>query len=124
MVFSMKHNLYKILTLQEWDNAKKSGYVITDLDQNDGFIHLSTSIQLGLTLSLYFKDYKKVALLQVDTDMVKDKLIFEESVPKGSRAGLFPHIYADLLTEQIIEVWLLERGAFILPEEILTQSES
>lgn len=122
--YSSKHDVYKILTLQEWDTAKKNGRVITDLDQRDGFIHLSSSSQLSLTLSLYFKDYKEVVLLQVDTDKVKDKLIFEEPVPKGSRAGLFPHIYGELLTEQITKAWVLERGAFLLPEEILIQSET
>ena len=48
--FSMKHDVYKILTLEEWNTAKKNGKVITELDQNDGFVHLSTSNQLGLSL--------------------------------------------------------------------------
>ena len=122
--FSMKNDLYKILTLQEWNTAKKNGAVVTELDQNDGFIHLSTSSQLGLTLSLYFKDHKNVVLLQLDTNKLKDKVVFEEPVPKGSRAGLFPHIYGELLTEQITKVWYLERGAFVLPDEVLIQSET
>ena len=63
--FSMKHDVYKILTLEEWNTAKKNGKVITELDQNDGFVHLSTSNQLGLTLSLYFKDHKNVVLLLI-----------------------------------------------------------
>ena len=122
--FSMKYDVYKILTLDEWKAAKENGKVITELDQNDGFVHLSTSSQLGLTLSLYFKDHKKVVLLQVDTNMIEDKLIFEEPIPKGDRAGLFPHIYGELLTEHITKSWFLERGAFILPDEVLAQSEN
>ena len=122
--FSIKHDVYKILTPKEWETAKENGKVLTEPDHNDGFIHLSTSSQLGLTLSLYYKDYKEVVLLQVDTDKVKDKLILEEPVPRGSRSGFFPHIYGELLTEQITKVWYLERGAFVLPEEILIQSET
>ena len=120
----MKHDVYKILTLEEWNTAKKNGKVITELDQNDGFVHLSTSNQLGLTLSLYFKDHKNVVLLQINTQMLKDKLIFEEPIPKNDRTGLFPHIYGELSTEHITKSWFLERGAFALPDEVLAQSES
>tara|TARA_B100001057_G_scaffold93247_1_gene89606 strand:+ start:740 stop:1216 length:477 start_codon:yes stop_codon:yes gene_type:complete len=122
--FSMKHDVYKILTLEEWNTAKKNGKVITELDQNDGFVHLSTSNQLGLTLSLYFKDHKNVVLLQINTQMLKDKLIFEEPISKNDRTGLFPHIYGELSTEHITKSWFLERGAFALPDEVLAQSES
>ncbi len=120
----MTYNVYKILTPEEWNAAKENGKVITELDQNDGFVHLSTSSQLGLTLSLYFRDHKKVALLQVDTNMIEDKLIFEESISKGDRAGLFPHIYGELSIEHITKSWFLERGAFILPDEVLAQCEN
>jgi uncharacterized protein (DUF952 family) len=32
-------NVYKILTVREWDMAQKSGFINTDLDTKDGFIH-------------------------------------------------------------------------------------
>ena len=47
--------IYKILTHSEWEAANKLGYVKTDLDDRDGFIHCSTAKQLALTLHFYFK---------------------------------------------------------------------
>ena len=58
-------SIYKVLTEEEWEHAISLGYVVTKLD-NDGFIHLSTSKQLALTLHLYFKNSKKVILLEID----------------------------------------------------------
>mgnify|MGYP001366646985 FL=1 len=52
--FRMVNDVYKILTLEQWENASKTGFIVTELDKKDGFIHLSTSSQLALTLSLFF----------------------------------------------------------------------
>ena len=61
--------IYKILTHTEWEAANKLGYVKTDLDNKDGFVHWSTAKQLALTLHLYFKEeksaYKPVNSLQI-----------------------------------------------------------
>jgi uncharacterized protein (DUF952 family) len=54
----MKDNLYKILTPQEWEISKASGFITTELDLNDGFIHLSNAAQLSTTLALYFSGHE------------------------------------------------------------------
>ena len=43
------NNLYKVLTTQEWELANSKGFIITELDNKDGFVHLSTSKQLAST---------------------------------------------------------------------------
>ena len=48
------NDVFKILTKEEWSDALKHGYIKTDIDKNDGFIHFSTSKQLAKTLRLYF----------------------------------------------------------------------
>ena len=48
--------IYKVLTLNEWKIAKETGVIITNVDKNDGFVHLSTARQLNATLSMYFQD--------------------------------------------------------------------
>ena len=121
--FRMMNDVYKILTIEQWENASKTGFIVTELDKKDGFVHLSTSSQLALTLSLFFAEHEKLVLLQLNQEEIKDSLIFEDPIPKGERSGLFPHLYNDLLVTQISGVWHLERGAFILPKEILLQSE-
>ena len=70
-------SIYKVLTEEEWEHAISLGYVVTKLDNDDGFIHLSTSKQLALTLHLYFKNSKKVILLEIDQDSIKDEIVFE-----------------------------------------------
>ena len=57
--------IYKVLTLNEWKIAKETGVIITNVDKNDGFVHLSTARQLNATLSMYFQDSSKVMLLEV-----------------------------------------------------------
>ena len=122
----MSNKAYKVLKSDEWAEASSTGKIITDLDKKDGFIHLSTASQLAATLSFYFQDSEEVILLELDLDKVNtDKLLFEEPFPnQGKRKSAFPHLYSELRTDQIANVWTLERGAFKLPETVLLQSEN
>ena len=115
-------SIYKVLTEEEWKHATSLGYVTTELDKKDGFIHLSTSKQLALTLYLYFKNYEKVILLEINQDSIKNEIAFEE-VKSGSRIGKFPHLYGKLSTEDILNTWNIKRNAFELPLEVLNEAE-
>lgn len=116
--------IYKVLTLNEWQSAKESGTIVTEIDQNDGFVHLSTSSQLSATLSLYFKAPSEVMLLQINFNKVEKMLKLEATSPNSSRKGSFYHLYGELLIEHVSKYWLLNRGAFIVPDEILIQAEA
>ena len=116
------NDIYKILTEDEWNQASKIGYVETALDKEDGFIHFSTSKQLPLTLELYFKDSKKLILLQVDEEKIKDKIIYERS-NSNDRAGKFPHLYDKFNIDAVLNKWNITREAFSLPKEILIEAE-
>ena len=120
----MNKVFYKILTPEEWERASQSGIIETDLDTKDGFIHLSTAQQMAATLAFYFSDQDKVILLQPDYEVVKDKLKYETTKPEDRRQSAFPHLYGKLKVSQITQIWHLERGAFILPEDILLRVES
>ena len=122
----MSNKAYKVLKPDEWAEASSTGKIITDLDKRDGFIHLSTASQLAATLSFYFQDSEEVILLQLDLDKInKDKLLYEEPYPnEGKRKSPFPHLYSELRTDEIANVWSLKRGAFDLPEEVLLQAEN
>ena len=122
----MTNKVYKILRTNEWKAALNTGKIVTDLDNGDGFIHLSTAVQLAATLSFFFQDTDEVFLLQLDLEKLdKDKLLYEEPYPnKGKRKSAFPHLYSELRTDQIANVWNLERGAFNLPEEVLLKAEN
>ena len=116
--------IYKVLTLNEWKLAKETGVIITNVDKNDGFVHLSTARQLNATLSMYFQDSSKVMLLEVSHNKVKKILKYEPTNSGSSRKGFFYHLYGDLLIEYVSKFWLLERGAFNIPDEILIQVEA
>ena len=121
-----ENNVYKILRTNEWEEASLTGSILSEVDIKDGFIHLSTAVQLAATLFFFFKDSETVLLLQLDMDKIEmNKLIFEEPYPNdGLRKGSFPHLYSELTTDQISKVWNLERGAFSLPQEVILQAEN
>ena len=124
--FILKNNLYKILRTHEWELASSTDQIVTDLDTEDGFIHLSTAAQLAGTLSFYFKESDAVFLLQLDLNKIDgERLIFEKPYPnEGRRKSAFPHLYSELYTNQISNIWNIERGAFILPDEVILQAEN
>ena len=119
----MKENLYKVLTPQEWEISKASGYITTELDLNDGFIHLSNAAQLSTTLALYFSHHEEVILLLPELTQVQDKLIYEAVDSQSKRSGKFGHLYAELRVSQISKSWVLKRNAFEIPEDILLEAE-
>ena len=115
--------IYKVLTPEEWALAQTSGIIITDLDKKDGFIHLSTAVQLNATLSLYFSKEKSVVLLQIDHAQTLQQLKFEAPSPPGNRNSAFPHYYSDLNTNFVSKIWHLNRCAFEIPIEVMLQAE-
>jgi len=121
--FNLNNQIYKILTLDEWELAQTSGVIITELDKKDGFVHLSTVTQLNATLSLYFSKEESVVLLQIDHAQTYNKIKFEAPIPPGNRTSSFPHYYGELNTNFVSEVWHLNRGAFEIPIEVMLQAE-
>ena len=122
----MNNNVYKILREYEWEEAKESGQITTALDKKDGFIHLSTAPQLAATLDLFFDDSDSLYLLQLNLDEIDEtQLIYEYSFPnEGKRKSAFPHLYSQLMINQILESWNIRRGSFSLPGEVLLQAEN
>ena len=121
--FNLNNQIYKVLTLDEWESAKNSGVIITELDKKDGFVHLSTATQLNATLSLYFSKEESVVLLQIDYAQTQDQLRFEAPIPPGNRTSSFPHYYGDLNTNFVSKIWHLNRSAFEIPIEVMLQAE-
>jgi len=119
--FSAKEKkVYKILTLEEWEEASKIGQIVTALDQQDGFVHLSSAIQLNMTLSLYFLKKEKVILLQINEGDIIEGLTYEYADKRG---GEFAHFYGELSTDKISQSWYLDRSAFSLPDEVMLEAE-
>jgi uncharacterized protein (DUF952 family) len=117
---TVEKTVYKVLTLTEWDEASQMGQIETVLDQQDGFIHLSSATQLNMTLSLYFSKEEKVILLQINESDIAEGLTYEQADKRG---GEFAHFYGELSTQKISQLWQLDRSAFSLPSEVMLQAE-
>ena len=116
-------NVYKILSIREWDDAQKIGYINTDLDKRDGFIHFSNANQLAASLELYFSDHQEVILLLPCMRKIESNLKYEPTDAGSKRSGFFAHLYGDLKIEDIEKSWQIKRGAFQLPKSILLEAE-
>ena len=114
------NKVYKVLTLEEWEEASKIGQIVTALDQQDGFVHLSSATQLNMTLSLYFLKEENVILLQINEGDIIEGLTYEYADKRG---GEFAHFYGELSTDKISQSWHLDRSAFSLPEEVMLEAE-
>ena len=117
--------VYKVCSTKEWADATEVGFFLgSEVDINDGFIHLSTARQLAGTLYYFFEKHENLILIQFRSDDLGTNLVFEEPYPKDKRKGLFPHFYSQLKIEKISNFWEIQRGAFILPEEVILEQEN
>ena len=112
--------VYKVLTLEEWEEVSKIGQIVTALDQQDGFVHLSSATQLNMTLSLYFLKEEEVILLQIHERDIIEGLTYEYADKRGDK---FAHYFGELGIEKISQSWHLVRSAFSLPEEVMLDAE-
>ena len=117
---SKEKKVYKVLTIKEWGEASEMGQIVTELDQQDGFVHLSSATQLNMTLSLYFSDEEKVVLVEINESDIAEGLSYEHAEKRG---GDFAHYYGELSTVKISQSWYLDRSAFSLPEEVMLEAE-
>ena len=117
---SKEKKVYKVLTIKEWEEASEMGQIVTELDQQDGFVHLSSATQLNMTLSLYFSDEEKIVLVEINESDIAEGLSYERAEKRGAD---FAHYYGELSTDKISQSWYLDRSAFSLPEEVMLTAE-
>ena len=92
---STAHNeqfVYRLLTRSEWASAlAQQRYLPTQLDQRDGFIHLSTLQQALTTARLYFSQAADLLLMQLNAASLWPHLRWE--VVEARDGQRFPHYY-------------------------------
>ncbi|WP_091672295.1 DUF952 domain-containing protein [Micromonospora auratinigra] len=91
--------IYKILTNGEWARARAAGeFTGTELDRQDGYVHLSAADQVVGTARRFFGGVTGLTVLAVDPDRLGTALRWE-----ASRDGaLFPHLYAALPVDAVV----------------------
>lgn len=108
-------HVYKLLTGADWKAASAMGVTCTELDERDGYVHLSTRVQVAETARLHFAGAEGVRLLRF---AVADLPPLKWEPSRGGQ--LFPHLYAPLEVSLADAVWQLlpgPDGALRLPED-------
>jgi len=92
--------IYKILSRREWERAQAVGrFEGSAVDLADGFIHFSAADQWAETARRHFAGQQDLMLLTIDADSLGAALTWEPS-----RGGaLFPHLYAPLACDKVID---------------------
>ena len=112
--------VYKVCYKDEWDHANLNKfYAGSEIDNEDGFIHLSTKEQLSETVAKHFRGKKNLLIISFSTEKLQDNLKWEVS----RNGGLFPHYYGNLETkfaEKIYNLYLNTNGIHKFPENFFT----
>lgn len=100
--------IYKLVPTAAWRQAELLGrFTGSPVDLADGFIHLSTAVQVRETAAKHFAGEGDLLLVAVAAADVESQLRWEPS-----RGGaLFPHVYGDLLLSAVRMVTPLPLGA-------------
>lgn len=108
--------VYRVIVPSDWRNAQETGHIpAVEVDQLDGYFHLSPGDQILATAGLYFSPDQAPAVLEFEAEALGPGLVWE---PVAERAGrLFPHLYAETLllsaARALIELIALPDGSFI-----------
>lgn len=87
--------IYKILRPAEWEQWQvEDVFNGTPLDQADGFVHCSTKEQLPGTIGRFFAGEGDLVLVTLDAEELGSHVKWEND---------FPHVYAALTLEDIVE---------------------
>lgn len=91
--------IYKIFRASEWEEFRAAGRTLgAPIDRHDGYIHLSTAAQVEETAARHFEGEEGLMLLAVDEAGLVPELKWEPS-----RGGaLFPHLYRELRSEDVL----------------------
>lgn len=93
--------VYKILLPEEWERFEASGrFDGSPLDLDSGFVHCSSRSQVAATAERYFSDEPSIVLLEIDTVMLGETLLWE-TAPSGE---LFPHVYGPIPRNAVVRV--------------------
>lgn len=107
--------IFKIFRRSEWDDFRRAGQTAgAPVDLADGYIHLSTSVQVAETAERHFATESDLVLVAVNPDALGPALKWEPS--RGGQ--LFPHLYRPMTLDDVVWDKSLPLGAtgHIFPE--------
>ena len=97
--------LYTICSQHSWSQALKTGHLPSSRDDaRDGYVHLSAAHQVRGTLERHFAGQTDLVLLVITAARLPRGALRWEPARNGE---LFPHLYAELRTELVVEALAL-----------------
>jgi uncharacterized protein (DUF952 family) len=97
--------IYHVTTIAAWKKAIEKGIYEADSLINEGFIHCSQAEQVDGVLLRYYSGEKDLVKLEIDTDKLTSRLIYEWS---PSTADTFPHIYGPINIDAVLRLETIE----------------
>ena len=117
----MEPLIYTLIREADWRAAEAAGaYHGSSDDQRDGFLHFSTAAQLRASAAKHRAGVADLWMIEADAAALGPALRWEPA-SGGSRAGLFPHLYAALPLDKIrraVPVPLDAAGVHVFPAEV------
>lgn len=110
----MDQFVYKILSEADWGAAETGGVSKTALDENDGYVHLSTRAQVAQTLELHYKGADQVRLLEFKLEKLAGMGHVRWEPSRGG--ALFPHLYGKLQINAAERLWVLNLDSEEIPQ--------
>ncbi|MGI9036034.1 MAG: DUF952 domain-containing protein [Pyrinomonadaceae bacterium] len=92
--------IYHIVLPEVWESFKDKNFYETESLKSEGFIHCSYLNQLEMVLERYYKNEKRVLILQINPNLLTAKLIAEPS----TGGEIYPHIYGKVNRAAIVDV--------------------
>ncbi|MDQ3711676.1 MAG: DUF952 domain-containing protein [Acidobacteriota bacterium] len=92
--------IYHIVLPEVWEKFKKEKFYEAESLQTEGFIHCSFAEQVETVLKRYYKDTKRVLLLEIETEKLTSKLVNEPS----TGGEIYPHIYGKINKEAFVNI--------------------
>ncbi|KAK4168810.1 hypothetical protein QBC43DRAFT_81157 [Cladorrhinum sp. PSN259] len=75
-------------------------YPLSDLDKQDGFVHLSTSWQVPITSSLFFKEFTSFYVLKIRLANFEQESVKWDEV-EGTNGC--PHLYGNFGAKDVVD---------------------
>jgi len=79
----------------------------TQLDDESGFVHLSSGHQIPKVCDLFFSSSERLYIIKLPVDKVRKDIKWEAAADDGE---LFPHLFGDLLVTYIDSVREFKRA--------------
>jgi len=92
--------IYHIVLPEVWGNFKDEKFYEAESLHTEGFIHCSFAEQVEAVLQRYYKDAKKVLLLEIAPEKLTVKLVEEPS----TGGEIYPHVYGKINRDAIVGI--------------------